>query len=142
MEQKNWARVRELVGYYPYDSDAELQLLNEIWELDGVFTNYYLPQQKLVFKQRKGAKATKRHDTALTPHQRAIAHPKVGEGSIISMNAVFEKIKPAVLSRQILALTGELKILAQAKEAPRAKPRVNTSWNNSDWPRKSHEGIN
>lgn len=141
VEQKNWARVRELVGYYRYDTDAELQLLNEIWELDGVFTNYYLPQQKLVFKQRKGAKVIKRHDKAQTPHQRAIAHQKMNDQSITSMNAAFEKIKPAALSRQILALTGKLEILAQAKKAPRAKPRVNTSWNNSGWPRKSREGT-
>ena len=51
VEQKNWARVRELVGYYRYDTGAELEKLNEIWELDRVSTTYYLPQQKLVFKQ-------------------------------------------------------------------------------------------
>ena len=75
VEQKNWARVRELVGYYRYDTPAELAKLNEIWELDAVFTNYLLPQQKLIFKQRHGAKVTKKHDTATTPHQRAVAHP-------------------------------------------------------------------
>ena len=30
VEQKNWARVRELVGYYRYDTAAELAKLNEI----------------------------------------------------------------------------------------------------------------
>ncbi len=44
VEQKNWARVRELVGYYRYDTGAEL---------------------------------AKKHDTATTPHQRAIAHEAV-----------------------------------------------------------------
>lgn len=34
VEQKNWARVRELVGYYRYDTAVELDLLNQIWELD------------------------------------------------------------------------------------------------------------
>ncbi len=48
MEQKNWARVRELVGYLRYDTAAELEKLNEIWDLDRVFTNYLLPQQKLI----------------------------------------------------------------------------------------------
>ena len=50
VEQKNWARVRELVGYLRYDTAAELELLNEIWELDRIFTNYLLPQQKLIAK--------------------------------------------------------------------------------------------
>jgi transposase InsO family protein len=133
VEQKNWARVRELVGYYRYDTPAELAKLNEIWELDALFTNYYLPQQKLIFKQRRGAKVIKRYDTATTPHQRAVAHPDVRKRPIITMNAQFKQIKPAALSRQILALTGQLEILAQAKAAPRAKPPVNHTWNDGDW---------
>lgn len=71
VEQKNWARVRELVGYLRYDTAAELELLNEIWEHDRLFTNYLLPQQKLISKHRYGAKVTKKHDTPATPHQRA-----------------------------------------------------------------------
>lgn len=68
VEQKNWTHVRELVGCHRYDSPAQLALLNEIWQLDRVFTNYLLlQQQKLVFKQRNGAKVTKRYDVATTP---------------------------------------------------------------------------
>jgi hypothetical protein len=121
VEQKNWARVRELVGYYRYDTAAELAKLNEIWELDALFTNYLLPQQKLIFKQRNGAKVTKRYDTAATPHQRAVAHTGLRKRPIITMNATLKRLKPAALSRQILALTGQLEILAQAKKAPRSK---------------------
>jgi hypothetical protein len=116
VEQKNWARVRELVGYYRYDTAAELDKLNEIWALDALFTNYFLPQQKLVFKQRNGAKVTKRHDEAKTPHQRAVAHKDVGKRPVIAMNAAFARVKPAALSRQILALTGQLEVLAQGEE--------------------------
>jgi hypothetical protein len=141
VEQKNWARVRELVGYYRYDTAAELTKLNQIWELDAVFTNYFLPQQKLIFKQRNGAKVTKRHDTATTPHQRAIVHDDMRKRPIITMNAAFKRIKPAALSRQILALTGELEVLAQAKKAPRSKPPVNHAWNDQGWRRKSNEAT-
>lgn len=116
VEQKNWARVRELVGYYRYDTGGELAKLNEIWELDAVFANYFLPQQKLIFKQRNGAKVTKRYDTATTPHQRAVAHDAVRKRPKITMNAEFKRLKPAALSRQTLALTGELEVLAQAKK--------------------------
>jgi hypothetical protein len=141
VEQKNWARVRELVGYYRYDTAAELDLLNQIWALDAVFTNYFLPQQKLIFKQRNGAKVTKRHDTATTPHQRAVAHEAIRKRPKITMNATFKRLKPAALSRQILALTGELEVLAQAKKAPRSKPPVNHSWNDQGWRRKSNEAT-
>jgi len=141
VEQKNWARVRELVGYYRYDTTAELAKLNEIWELDAAFANYFLPQQKLIFKQRNGAKVTKRHDIAKTPHQRAVTHPEVRKRPIITMNAAYKRLKPAALSRQILALTGQLETLAQAKKAPRSKPPVNTAWNDTGWRRKSNEAT-
>lgn len=141
VEQKNWARVRELVGYYRYDTPAELDMLNRIWELDAMFTNYWLPQQKLEFKERTGAKVTKRHDTATTPHQRAITHPSMRKRPIITMNAAFTTIKPGALSRQILALTGQLETLAQAKRPAPVKPPVSTTWNSSDWRRKPREAT-
>ncbi len=129
VEQKNWARVRELVGYYRYDTKAERDLLNTIWDLDAVFTNYLLPQQKLVSKVRTGAKVSKKYDAATTPHQRALADPTVRARPKIIMNAEFKRIKPASLSRQILALTGQLETLAQAKKAPRSRPPVNHGFN-------------
>lgn len=129
VEQKNWARVRELVGYFRYDTPAELDLLNQIWELDRVFTNYLMPQQKLIFKQRHGAKVTKKHDRGQTPHQRAIADPSVSKMPIIRMNAEFKKIKPATLSRHILALTGQLEAIALAKKPAPPKPALNHARN-------------
>ncbi|QDG60916.1 DDE-type integrase/transposase/recombinase [Pseudarthrobacter sp. NIBRBAC000502771] len=128
VEQKNWARVRELVGYLRYDTTSELEKLNEIWELDRVFTNYLLPQQKLVSKQRYGAKVSKKHDTPATPHQRAIRHPRMRKSPVIRMNAAFKRIKPGALSRQILALTAELETLALAKKPAPIRP-VNRAWN-------------
>jgi hypothetical protein len=130
VEQKNWARVRELVGYYRYDTAAELEKLNAIWELDALFTNYLLPQQKLISKERHGAKVVKKHDAALTPHQRAANHPEIRKRPVIAMNAQLKGLKPAALSRQILALTGQLETLTQAKSAPRDY-KVNTWFNPS-----------
>jgi hypothetical protein len=66
VEQKNWARVRELVGYLRYDTAAELEKLNEIWELDRVFTNYLLPQQKLIASKDTGRKSPNN----MTPRRR------------------------------------------------------------------------
>lgn len=127
VEQKNWARVRELVGYLRYDTPAELELLNEIWEQDRIFTNYLLPQQKLISKQRRGAKVIKKHDKPTTPHQRAIAHPAVRKRPIITMNAAFKRIKPAALQRGILAMTGQLETMSLAKKTGRSKPRITTA---------------
>jgi len=125
LDQKNWTQVRELVSYLRYDTATELAELNEIWELDRVFTNYRLPQQKLVFKQRNRAKVTKRSDTATTPHQRAIAREDMAKQPIMGMNGESTRLKPAALSRNILALTGGLETLTRAKKPAGVKPAIN-----------------
>lgn len=129
VEQKNWARVRELVGYLRYDTAGELDLLNQIWELDRVFTNYLLPQQKLISKTRQGAKVIKKHDHAQTPHQRAVTDREVQKMPIIRMNAQFKKIHPAALSRQILALAGRLETISLTKKTAPIRPTPNTTFN-------------
>ena len=67
VEQKNWSVVRRAVGYHRYDTPAELELLNGIYALLRLQTNFFCPQQKLVEKHRHGAKVTKRYDTAKPP---------------------------------------------------------------------------
>jgi hypothetical protein len=94
VEQKNWSRVRELVGYLRYDTAAELELLNQIWELDRIFTNYLLPQQKLVSKTRRGARVTKIHDAPATPHRRAAADAHTDRKAVTRMKPNTGKSDP------------------------------------------------
>lgn len=67
VEEKNWSVVRKTVGYYRYDTAAELELLGQIYEVLRLQTNFFSPSQKLISKTRHGAKVTKRYDTAQTP---------------------------------------------------------------------------
>ena len=134
VEQKNWTHVRELVGYLRFDTEAELELLNAIWELDCRFTNHLLAQQKLVFRHREGAKVTKRYDRAQTPVERAIASGVLTKSKIASLRKMTTAIRPADLSGAITELVGDLEHLALAK-APTPLPRtVNRSFNASDRP--------
>jgi hypothetical protein len=124
VEQKNWAVVRTVVGYHRYDTPAELLLLNKIWALQSLMTNYFLPQQKLIRKVRDGAKVTKTYDNPLTPHQRAGLHAKVSEQGKTIMNDTLEDLNPAAIQRQIQALTSQLLTLTTSKAAARNKPPV------------------
>jgi hypothetical protein len=45
VEQKNWTTVRQLAGYLPYDTDAELDLLNRIWILQALIGNHFYPSR-------------------------------------------------------------------------------------------------
>ena len=128
VEQKNWTHVRQLVGYLRFDTDAELELLNQIWRLDGVFTNCLLAQQKLIEKHRHGAKDTKRYDRAQTPYVRALAHDGVTEASRRVMDETFATIRVASIYDQIQTLTGELEHVSLTKGLASIR-RVNKAFN-------------
>jgi hypothetical protein len=126
VEQKNWAVVRTVVGYHRYDTGAELLLLNKIWVLQSLITNYFLPQQKLISKVRDGAKVTKKYDRPSTPHRRAEAHETVTKQDKTIMNDTLAEVNPAAVQRQIQALTAELLTLTTSKAAARSKPQIPT----------------
>ena len=141
VEQKNWTHVRQLVGYLRFDTTAELELLNKIWALDGVFTNYLLAQQKLVEKHRHGAKVTKRYDRAHTPYARALAHDGVSQASRRAMDTTFATIRMASISDQIQGLIAELEHIALTKGLAPIR-RVNKAFNRSFHPEVLDEAMN
>jgi hypothetical protein len=74
VEQKNWTHVRELVGYLRFDTDAELSIINQIWELDQTFTNYLLAQQK----SSSNSETALRRPSATTPPSPRSSRPWPG----------------------------------------------------------------
>ena len=142
VEQKNWTHVRELVGYLRFDTEAELNILNAIWALDQRFTNHLLAQQKLVFKQRDGAKVTKRYDTAQTPFARVLADERVSAATKKSLQAKRRSVRPGELYREISALTQQLERLALSKAPAPTKAPVNRSFNQSRHPEILDDAMN
>jgi hypothetical protein len=124
VEQKNWTTVRQLVGYLRYDTDGELELLNQIWVLQSLIGNHFYPQQKLISKVRDGAKITKKYDRAQTPYARAVAHPAVTTLRRRRLTVQHASFNPAAVQRQIQALSADLLTLATLKNQPTAKPTV------------------
>jgi hypothetical protein len=108
VEQKNWSVVRHAVGYARYDTPADLTLLNQLYALLRLETNFFAPQQKLVSKVRDGAKVTKRYDTAQTPFQRAAATRSVTRADFKALKDVYARLNPAGLRRDIAALQQRL----------------------------------
>ena len=122
VEQKNWAIVRTVVGYHRYDTSAELLLLNKIWALQSLMTNYFGPQQKLISKVRNGAKVTKKYDKPMTPHRRATAHDIVDQHDKTILADTYRELNPAAIQREIQALTSQLLTVTTSKKAPGHKP--------------------
>jgi len=132
VEQKNWHVVRQAVGYHRYDTAGELELLNQIWALQRLLTNHFAPQQKLVSKERNGAKITKKYDKPATPLQRVLDD----DGTVLkSIKTDLKKenkpLNPAEIQRKIQALCAELLILTTSKKSPKTRPVIRAKSNDS-----------
>jgi hypothetical protein len=78
VEQKNWSVVRRLLGYDRYETEAELALLQRVYQWLRLWTNHWQPVLKLIGKEREGAKVRKQYDRAQTPYRRVLASERLG----------------------------------------------------------------
>jgi len=132
VEQKNWHIVRQTVGYHRYDTPGELELLNRIWALQGLLTNHFAPQQKLIAKVRTGAKVSKKYDSPATPYQRVLADTgTVSKATKARLKGENRPLNPAAIQRQIQALCAELLTLTTAKQGPKTHPAIRAKSNDS-----------
>lgn len=132
VEQKNWHIVRQTVGYHRYDTPGELDLLNRIWKLQRLLTNHFGPQQKLVSKERNGAKTTKKYDRPATPYQRILADKGTVRKSVKTrLTRENQPLNPAAIQRQIQVLTAELLTLTTSKQSAKPKPAMRALPNDS-----------
>jgi hypothetical protein len=79
VEQKNDSIVRRWVGYGRYDTDEQIALLNELYEVLRLYLNFFVPVMKLKEKERIGSKMIKRYDTPKTPYQRILEAEDVSQ---------------------------------------------------------------
>lgn len=79
VEQKNGDKVRKLVGYYRYDTQKQVELLNRLYRVEDIISNFFIPSQKLneKVKDDKGRVIRKRHDRAKTAYQRLLKAKEV-----------------------------------------------------------------
>ena len=93
--------MRGTIGYRRYTSEAAADLLTTIHADLHLYSNFFQPVQKLVEKQRDGARIYKRYDRAQTPHQRALASDEVTAASKLRLRHLYRDLNPAQLRRQI-----------------------------------------
>ena len=108
VEQKNWTVVRKTVGYFRYDTEEELGLLNQIYTYLRLYTNYFQPSMRLVSKSRNGAKVTKKYDIPKTPYRRLMESPAISRKAKRLMKDEYETLNPVQLKRKIIKLQGRL----------------------------------
>lgn len=98
VEQKNHSHVRELLGYYRYESAEELELIDDIYNNEHrLLMNFFTPQKKLKEKLRVGSKYKRKYGPMKTPYQRVMESPAVAESSKARLKKQFESLNPLEL---------------------------------------------
>lgn len=116
VEQKNWSHVRRNVGYLRYDTEEEVKILNELYDYLRLYTNFFLPQVKLIEKTRVGSKVRKRYDQPQTPYRRLLASGNVTDESKDKLKGIYANLNPAKLRRSINELQEKLYIFCASKQ--------------------------
>ena len=121
VEQKNYSVVRRAVGYLRYDTQQDLNILNQLYGYLRFYTNYFQPVMKLVEKKRIGSKVKKRYDKPQTPYQRVLASPYVADENKEALRKEYAQLNPEEFKRQITRLQNRLKKLATMRQRLKRK---------------------
>lgn len=117
VEQKNYSVVRTIVGYYRYDQGDQLALLQQLYKLLRLYTNFFQPSMKLREKIRIGSRVRRLYDPPLMPYQRVMEHPLIAAETKRQLSALYQTLNPAQLMRSMAQLQKQL--FDSALQAPK-----------------------
>lgn len=101
VEQKNFTHVREIFGYERFEFESLLEAMNEIYELDNDLQNFFVPQMKLIFKERIKSKYKKKYDKPQTPYRRILHSEFVSEEIKNTLRKKYQELNPFELTSLI-----------------------------------------
>jgi len=120
VEEKNWTKVRQLLGYQRYDQPELVEMVNTLYRNEWrLLQNFFMPVMKLQQKRRCGAKVHKRHDRPMTPAQRLLAWKALPADKRQWLQHLQSTLDPVALTE---AVQSQLrKIRAALRGAPKRK---------------------
>jgi hypothetical protein len=113
IEEKNWTKVRQYLGYARFEHPDLVEMLNELYRKEWtLFHNFFLPAFKLIDKQRRGGRIHKVHDKPKTPCQRLLEHPDIARARKRELNARCNSLNPFELQHVIAKKIRAIQTLA------------------------------
>jgi len=94
VEQKNGDKVRKLVGYHRYDTEEQVELLNRLYEIEDLISNFFLPSQKLIEKVKddKGRVIGRKYGKAKTPYQRLMEAKDIDQKTKERVRQIYDRL--------------------------------------------------
>ena len=112
--------MRHYVGYDRFEGAKPHRALQTLYAPLRLYLNFFLPDLKLLSKQRVDGKVRKTYDTAKTPYQRVLDSGILDAECRADLDATYRSLNPAVLKRQIEALQDTLWLHATVRFSPEA----------------------
>lgn len=124
VEQKNWTHVRKQIWYLRYDTDAEADMINSLYQNEmRLFKNFFQPVMKLVSKERIWWKIYKKYDIPKTPYHRVLESDEVDEKIKDKLTKIYESLNPVELKKKINEKLNSLWLIYQSKQRTREIPK-------------------
>lgn len=102
IEEKNWSRLRQYLGYQRFEKPELIPLLNELYTSQWhQYFNFFIPCFKLIHKLRVGSKIIKKYDQPKTPFQRLMESPGIDEQTKIELQIQFSKLNPFIVQHHM-----------------------------------------
>jgi DNA-binding sugar fermentation-stimulating protein len=102
IEQKNSTHIRQVIGYFRYDTDREMDILNDLYRNElRDYKNFFQPVIKLKGKERIKGKVYRKYDIPQTPYQRLMKSNQVSFKTKRELKKRYDSLNPAELKRGI-----------------------------------------
>lgn len=102
VEQKNWTKVRQLLGYARYDRPELVEVVHDLYRQEWrLLQNFFQPVMKLQQKVRRGSRVVKRYDRPQTPAQRLLACPSLASHNRLWLQQTLLTLDPIELSQTV-----------------------------------------
>jgi hypothetical protein len=103
VEQKNYTHIRRWLGYGRYDTQQQLNAMNDLYRNElRLFNNFFRPVMKIISKKKiNNSVCRKKYDIAKTPYQRLIESQQISKAQKQKLIAIYRSLNPVKLKKAI-----------------------------------------
>lgn len=101
-EQKNWSRVRQILGYQRIEDASLIPAINLLYRSVSLFSHFFCPAQKLLKKSKIGSRYIRTYEKIpQTPYQRLMDSNHLSEPQKNHLANVFCTLNPFSLKKLV-----------------------------------------
>jgi len=103
VEQKNYTHIRKWLGYSRYDTEKQLNMINNLYENElRLFNNFFRPVMKIESKEKiNNSVCRKKYDIAKTPYQRLMESNQISRKIKQKLEKLYLSLNPVQLKKAI-----------------------------------------